>query len=353
MPLAPNRISRDRANFSGTLTAAEIASLLDDKELGILQTSSQPDILTCKRLNESLFALRPELELRIYDGNGAVCDLSFLKHMDCVRHFSADCLQQAAGLQHLASLKNLHSLAIGIADLPDFDFLNQLPDGELQTLYIGKSGARPEQQPDLQVLQRFGNLRILHLEGQQNRLEQIGGLAQLHDLTLRSVKLENLEFLRSLPKLCLLDIKQCQIQDWSALRQLQQLQFLELWQIRGLQDLSFISSMTGLQNFFLQALGQVAALPDVSGLHKLRRVYLHTLRKLSDIKALEQAPALQEFAHVADSRWQPEDYAGLLKLPTLTSAAVDFGNQKKNQVFRDMLHQRGLREYVYTEFQFI
>ncbi len=76
------------------------------------------------------------------------------------------------------------------------------------------------------------------------------------------------------------------------------LQFLELWQIRSLEDLSFMSSMTGLQNLFLQALPQVQVLPDVSALRRLRRIYLEALPKLRDIHPLEQAPALQEFIHI-------------------------------------------------------
>ncbi len=349
MPLAPNRISRDRANFSGTLTAAEIALLLEDMALGILQTSTQPDELTCRRLNESLFAQRPELELRVYDFDGAVCDLSFLKYMGNVRHFSADCLGRATGLQHLAGLDQLSSLAIGIGDLPDFEFLQLLPAERLQTLYLGKTVST---QADLGALLRFGNLRTLYLEGQQQQIELIAGLGRLQDLTLRAVRLERLDFLQAAPQLCLLDIKQCRIRDWSALHSMQGIKFLELWQIRGLDDLSFISSMQGLQNLFLQALGQVKQLPDVSRLQQLRRVYLDTLRNLRDISALERAPALQEFIHVADRHWQPADYEKLLQLPVLKKACVDFGNRKKNEVLRGMLHQRGLQEYRYTEFEF-
>lgn len=350
MPLAPHRISRDRANFSGTLTAADITALLEDTELAVLQTSTQPDALTCRRLNESLFAQRPELELRVYDVEGRVCDLSFLKYLSNVRHFSADCLKQADGLQHLASLQQLCSLAIGIGDLPDFDFLHHVPADSLQTLYLGKTHLA---QPDLQPLSRFAGLRTLYLEGQQRRIELIADLRQLQDLTLRSLRLDRLDFLLDLPQLGLLDIKQCHIRDWSALHSMPGIKFLELWQIRSLDDLSFISSMTGLQNLFLQALGRVAALPDVSGLRGLRRVYLDTLRNLRDIHALERAPSLQEFVHVADRRWQPEDYAGLLQSATLKKACVDFGNQKKNQAFRAMLHERGLQEYRYTEFEFV
>lgn len=349
MPLAANRISRDRANFSGALTAAEIDALLQDNALGILQTTTQPDALTCKRLNESLFAQRPQLELRVYDFDGAVCDLSFLKHLDNVRHFSADCLQQATGMQHLASLNQLHSLAIGIGELQDFDFLSRLPVDNLRTLYLGKtSSARPE----LQALARFSQLRTLYLEGQQKQIEVIAGLPRLHDLTLRSLKLERLDFLQGLPRLRLLDIKQCIVRDWSALQRMQGLQFLELWQIRGLGDLSFLSSMSGLQYLFLQALGQLGQLPGLAQLGKLRRVQLDTLRNLRDIDSLQQASALQEFIHIADRHWKPADYRDLLRMPSLKSAKVDFGNEKKNQVFRAMLSQQGLQEYAYTEFEF-
>ncbi|MFZ6645633.1 hypothetical protein ACO0LO_07955 [Undibacterium sp. TJN25] len=353
MPLAPNRISRDRANYAGTLSAADIASLLEDRELRILQTGTQPDLLTCRRLNESLFAQRPELEFRVYDGGPAVCDLSFLKYMDNVRHFSADCLERAAGIQHLASLRDLHTLAIGIGNLPDFSFLDLLPAGQLHTLYLGKTVAAPVgRQPSLEPLCRQQGLHTLYLEGQKNGIEQIAGLPQLHDLTLRSVALPQLDFLHGMAQLRLLDIKQCRIRDWSALGSMSRLQFLELWQIRGLADLSFMSSMTGLQNLFLQALPQVQALPDVSRLRSLRRIYLEALPKLRDIHPLEQAPALQEFIHIAGRHWQAGDYEGLLQLPALKKACVEFSSEKKSRAFQDLLQRHGVQHYHYTEFEF-
>ncbi|WP_394782246.1 hypothetical protein [Undibacterium sp.] len=353
MPLAPNRISRDRANYAGALSAAEVTLLLEDDGLRILQTAAQPDVLTCRRLNESLFAQRPELEFRVYDGDGAVCDLSFLKYMDNVRHFSADCLEQASGIEHLSSLKGLHSLAIGIGSLRDFSFLDLLPAGQLHTLYLGKTvQAQSAAQPGLAPVSRQQGLRTLYLESQQNGLEQIASLPQLCDLTLRGMTLPNLDFLHGLPPLRLLDIKQCRIGDWSALAGMQRLQFLELWQIRGLQDLSFISSMAGLQNLFLQALPQVQTLPDMSGLHRLRRVYLEALPKLRDIHPLQQAPALQEFIHVAGRHWQAEDYGQLLQSPTLQKACAELSSEKKNGAFRELLQRHNVQLYHYTDFIF-
>ena len=50
------------------------------------------------------------------------------------------------------------------------------------------------------------------------------------------------------------------------------LKYLELWQIRGLSDISVVSSLSDLQYLFLQALRNVDGIPDLSRLTRLRKV---------------------------------------------------------------------------------
>lgn len=346
MPLAKHRIARDRVNFDGALSAAEIDTLLQDSELRVLQTSSAPDPLTCRRLNDSLFAQRPLVELRVYDFQGGLCDLGFLRHLDQLRHFSADFLQQVVGLECLAALDRLQSLAIGVAGLRDFDFLAGL--ASVHTLYLGKTEAR---HLSLGVLRDLGELRVLYLERQRQDIGVLSALPLLQDLTLRGLTLDGLDFLPGVAGLTLLDIKLCTVRDWSALCRLSRLKFLELWQPRGLYDLDFLPSLAGLQYLFLQELNRIAGLPDLSTLGALRRVQLEQMRGLLDVSALESAPALRELIHHG-ARGQPQDYAGVLQKPGLR-AVVDFRNAKKNAAFLALATQYGVPAAVAADFDFV
>jgi hypothetical protein len=349
MPLAPKRLSKDRANFYESLSASEVTWLAGDSDLRVLQTSAPVESQTWDLLNEALFAKRPEVELRVYGFYSTVCDLSFLSQVRNVRHFSADCLMKAEGIEHLSEMKNLESLSVGIFDLETFSFLADLPTEQVRKLSLG---ATKSKRPSLGLLERFKKLMVLHIEGQQKEIEVISSLASLEELTLRSIGSIGLQSLQNLHHLWSLDIKLGGIQDLSALEGLNQIKYLELWQIKGLSDISVISTMIGLQYLFLQSLRNVTNIPDLSRLSILRRIYLENMKGLKDIRSLSSAPALEEFVHVSALGMEPENYAGLLKLGSLKAALVGFGSDKKNNVFRKLAARYSVKEYSHHEFSF-
>jgi hypothetical protein len=89
-------------------------------------------------------------------------------------------------------------------------------------------------------------LRKLYIEGQQNGIAVLGELQGLEDVTLRSISTPGLEYVSNLPRLLSLDIKLGGIQNLSAISGKQSIKYLELWQIKGLSDISVVSSLTGL-----------------------------------------------------------------------------------------------------------
>lgn len=331
-------LSKTRCQFRGSLSAAEVRSLAEDKNLGTLQTSYPVEPETWDLLNEKFFAKRHDVELRVYGFYGSVCDLSFLTQLSNVRHFSADCLMKATGIENIAGLKNLESLGVGIFSLEDFDFLAYLPT-QLRYLFLG---ATKSKRPRLGHLSRFRELRELYIEAQQKDLEVIEGLAALEDLTLQSISLANLQFLRSLRHLWSLDIKLGGLRDLSALDGLNQIKYLELWQVRGLCDINVISTMLGLQHLFLQSLPHVTELPDLSKLKSLRCIHLQNMKGLRQLKSIATAPALEAFYHTQASGMQPEMYEEILKLSTLKSVMVGLGSGKKNELFENMAARHGI-----------
>jgi hypothetical protein len=278
-----------------------------------------------------------------------VCDLSFASGMTNVRHFSADCLRDAVGVEHIAAMEQLESLGVGIYHLEDFGFLNQVTQS-LKKLFLGATRSR---KPDLSPLSRFGSLEEIYVEGQQKNIEVLSQLTNLQDVTLRSVNTPGLSYLTPLRRLWSLDIKLGGIRDLYAIEGMANIKYLELWQIRGLSDIGVVSTLTGLQFLLLQSLRQITVLPDLSRLTKLRRINLENLKGLQDIGSLEHAPALEEFLHVSAQNMQPEDYGPLFRNPSLRRAAAGFGSDKRNNRFKELMKLHGIEPLDVEDFVFL
>ena len=334
----PHRfINRQILNVEEKLTRAEVEGIALDPEIKVVQCSSPVAPQTWDLLDDILFPLRPEIKLRLYGFFSSVCDLSFLNRVANVRRFSADSLFNAVGIEHLACLVNLEELMVGVSSLEDFEFLNAIPDG-ITSLSLT---ATKSKKPRLDALARFHSLRKLYLEGQQQGIEVLSQLSTLEDVTLRSISTKNLDYVAGLPRLWSLDIKLGGIRDFSSIAYKQSIKYLELWQVRGLSDLSFISSLTGLQYLFLQSLRNIILIPDLSALTKLRRLHLKNMKGLADVSAILQAPALENFSHVSAQNILPEQYKGLLLMPTLERVHIGFGSQKKNDAFAELAIRHG------------
>jgi hypothetical protein len=340
----------DRVEFRNSLSREEVQSLIAYQRLKVLQCSKPVDTRTWKLLNDEFFTRRPEVELRVYGFYLSVCDLAFTSGMTNVRHFSADSLMDATGIENIAAMENLASLGIGIYHLEGFGFLSQVTPG-LVRLFLGSTQSR---KPDLLPLNRFVSLREIYIEGQQKNIEVLSQLEALEDITLRSVSTPDISYLTPLHRMWSLDIKLGGIKNLDAIRDMENIKYLELWQIKGLADIRVVSSLTGLQYLFLQSLCQVTILPALDHLAKLRRIYLENMKGLKDIRSLASAPALEEFIHQGALKFQPEDYLPLLNKQGLKRVSVNFGSNKKNQRFTELLQEHDLDTTLrWTQFEFV
>lgn len=342
------RVSRGLVNFSGKLTHDEVDELAKDPDIRVLQCSSAIEFDTWDLLNQGLFARRPDIALRVYGFYGSVCDLSFVSRMHNVQRFSADCLLKATGVQHISGLPNLKELSIGIYNLDSFDFLEHVPSG-ITRLSLEATKSR---KPSLAILSKFRSLRRLYIEGQQRDIEVLSELPELEDLTLRSITTPSLDYIANLPRLWSLDIKLGGTKNLSAIAEKESIKYLELWQIRGLDDVSVVSSLRGLQFLFLQSLKNVSRIPDLSRLAKLRRIYLDNLKGLKNVRAIFHAPALEEFIHISAQNIAPDTYRELMKMPSLKQVSVGFCSRRKTVEFNNLVDRSGKTEYRYTDFDF-
>lgn len=254
----------------------------------------------------------PDVTLRAYGSyDGSIADLDFLRYFPSLRSF------QANALYH--SLNNID----GLANLPD----------DVRFIGLGQTKKRLSLAP----LARFTQMTRLFLEGQTKDIEVVSELMQLRSITLRSITLPDLSLLTPLTKLRALDLKLGGTRNLSLLPQLQNLDYLELWMVKGLSDLSPIAGLPNLEYLFLQSLRQVTELPAMSRLPRLRRLWIETMKGLYDLSPIREAPALRQLAVVDMAHLQPDAFAPLVGHPSLTSLRAGLGSKRKNDAVHDMI----------------
>jgi hypothetical protein len=320
------------------VTAEDIEKLAGQQGIDWVQCVKPPSEPVCVLFNERFFSVRPEVGLRIYGRLGPYePDLSFAPLMTNVRRFAADSLTSAKGVEAIAEMPRLESLSLGIYELQDFSVLESVPAG-LTELSLGLTKSK---RPSLAPLVRFSSLRRLYLEGQSKEIEVLATLRELEDLTLRSITVPGLDFLADLPMLWSLDIKLGGIRNFAAVEGKQSIKYLEIWQVRDLDNIHIVSRLPGLQNLFLQSLPNVQAFPQMNNAKALRRIYVENMKGLRDFSALEWAPALEMFV-LGDGKTQaPEELIPVLRNPTVHATTASFGSLKKNDRFVDLRAEYG------------
>lgn len=189
----------------------------------------------------------------------------------------------------------------------------------------------------MRPLERFKGMRRLYVEGHTKELDTISHLTNLVDLTLRSIKLPDLEILRPLEQLEALDLKLGGTTNLEPLSAIGRLKYLELWQIRGFSDLTPVAGLTTLEYLFLQSLRRVEVLPDLSRLINLRCVWIETMKGLTDLAPLTTAPVLEDVGLIDMGHLPADAVSPLLECPRLKRARVGLGSDRKNRAVDEIL----------------
>ncbi|WP_139347853.1 hypothetical protein [Nocardia donostiensis] len=287
----------DLARLDDRLEVIQIDSALTDAEYSLLG---------------EWFKDQPTKTLRVYgSSDGTITDLEFLRHFPTVRSFQADAL--------------FHSLV-------NIDGLRHLPE---DARYIGLG--RTKKRLSLEPLARFTALEQLYLEGQTKDIDVVSSLRELRSVTLRSITLPDLSLLTPLTKLRALDLKLGGTRNLDLLPEFQTLDYLELWMVKGLSDLSPVAHLPHLEYLLLQALRNVEALPAMSGLVRLRRLWIETMKGLTDLSPICQAPALRQLAVVDMGHLRPEAFGPIVGHPTLESLRFGLGSKRKNDAVANLI----------------
>ncbi|AAS70598.1 hypothetical protein RBB68_10125 [Leptospira interrogans] len=322
--------------IENTTTKEELLSLANNLKITHIEIRSDKiNSSIFELLNDQVLVRRPEIHFWILAGTRR-CDLSFLSKLSDLKNLHIRCVE-VKNQETISNLSKLKFLEVDIFGMDSFDFLSYLSN-QIVTLFLGPTNSK---KPNLRFLETFRNLRDLQIDGHNKNIEVISKLLEIQNLTLRSITSLDISFLEELKNL---NIKLGGISDLSAISGMKRIQYLELWQIRKLEDIGVISSLQGLREFFLQSLPNVSKIPSLEKSENLKTIRLENMKGLKDFKFLSDAPALEKFIFVDSNSQDPKDLLPLFKNKSLKEARVGFGSDKKNKVFRDYLNQYNLIE---------
>lgn len=258
-------------NFSGNiniyddLESSDIAKLVKEKQIHSLQfyKFKTPSRKTWTVLNE-FYQENPEVGLHVfwYDP----IDFSFLNLIPAVK-----------------------KLAITSYLTSDFTQLTKIP--ELKSLHIGETKSISV---DLNFISGFKKLEELYIDGMKRGLESISSLSFLKTLTLRGIKLNNLEMIIGLKNLEELNLLFGSYKNLDAISTAKKLKRLEISRTRQIPNFSFLKSLTNLTSLSFEGMSQMEELPELNGLKNLRKILIDNNSSLTDISSVEQLEKLEQ-----------------------------------------------------------
>ncbi|MFC1746035.1 hypothetical protein ACFL35_18730 [Candidatus Riflebacteria bacterium] len=309
----------------------QIRAPLDDKQLQpldgrcrVVQFSEPLSIEEHKKL--AIFISENKgISFRIFGHRGFPCNLNFLKYYPFLKDFQID-----------------------VHTLNDVSGLNYLTE-ELESLSITQT--EPEKH-SMKILEKFSGLKSLFIEGQSNDIAAIGSLLKLEELTLSSLELPDLSFLKTLRNLLSLEIKLGITRDLCSLPQIEQLRYLKISMVACPGNMAMLSEIKTLQYLFLQTLITVLYLPSFSPLKKLRRLYIENLKSLKDLQPAAHAPNLEELVVLGMTHLTPSDFKPFQKHKNLKRARICMGSLQKNREVKELLGLEDVKN-LKNGFQFL
>lgn len=273
--------------------------LLREEQLGRdVPLPDGPAVVALEKVTSSLVERAARLlegrdDARLQVASYDVSDLDFLADLPPLRSLRVILgldLADVSGLAHHAASLRWLELEGGLPRL-NVGVVGEL--GLLEQLYLRKGDSAP----------------LTHVE------DALPRLSQLRYLVLHSVTLRDPAVLAGLSSVKGLVFKLGGNRDLTPLPDMERLRFVELWQVRMLEDLSPLTHCKRLEALYLESLRR-AVLPDFSPAEALTHAHIVGLPNAGGVAGIAAAPKLRNLAMV-DCRLTADDVEGLRGHPTL------------------------------------
>lgn len=140
---------------------------------------------------------------------------------------------------------------------------------------------------DLSLLRDYPNVETLYIDGDFANVDDISSLKSLNRLIIRLTSDISLEKL-SIPGLKSLSLYRHLNEGFEGLIS-EKLEYLEIMEMRKLNDLSFIEKAIGLKKLYLMSLPAVEKFPDFGKMPDLYGLKVYELHKLNDVESLTRS----------------------------------------------------------------
>lgn len=195
---------------------------------------------------------------------------------------------------------------------------------------------------DLGFLSDYPNVETLFVNGDLANVDGISELKRLNRLILRLPAAVDLSGVQA-PKLKQLSAYK-QVNSGFPDLLTENIEYLELMEMRGLADLSFVEKASGLKKLHLMSLPSAEKLPDFGKLPNLFALKLYELHKLNDIESLTRSNIKYlDFALVADKLTGTKIADVLLRMEHLEQAhmILDRSSDRRYNVLENRLKKFG------------
>ena len=211
-------------------------------------------------------------------------------------------------------LKEIQNLQIDLWEIRDLQEVSKLTN--LKRLGITKN---VKSQVSLKILEPLQNLEVLYTSVSQD-IETVGKLKRLRFLTLREIKHENLEFLKTLDNLRVLWLSLGSYSDFSGLSGIKNLQKLSVHQVRGVNTEALGQIFKDCQELWalkLVNLKHITNLDFVPNMPKLRYLSLEGIKNLDTFNLIKNSKTLETVTGY-DCRPADKSLDGLKKLKEIS-----------------------------------
>jgi hypothetical protein len=191
---------------------------------------------------------------------------------------------------------------------------------------------------------KASNKIIIHKRFGEHEIAKIKKHKDCTEIALWHTKHEDLNFLEMLPNLQSVEFYATHVEDYRVLIKIKSLKHLFLSGIKFHEDLSFIKDFTQIEELDLLYLPKVEVFPNLSDCKNLTKLLLWNCKRLTDITNLSLLPNLEEI-NIVDTPHKPEDLEFLIKLDNVKYISGQFGSQKANKVFEDLLVKYGKTQH--------
>lgn len=205
--------------------------------------------------------------------------LAALKVIECNPHIDLRFYGNYSEEQIEWSLLNsVERLQIDLWETKELKDVSQLTN--LKRLSITKN---VKSSVSLKILETLTNLQTLFTSISKD-IETIGGLNQLHFLSLREIKTKNLDFLTQLEKLNTLWLSLGSYENFEAINQIKNLKKLSIHQVKGFDNINANETLAECKN--LEAL-QLQDLKHIESLNFLKKLKLLKYLQIEGLKNME------------------------------------------------------------------